>query len=178
MNTEETTMLNNELNWMDEPEPKVGNIYYLKNYTAPKVFTGKHYECALTSQKVARNAKIIQDLGSLKEWPYAVWKPKRFAAIGIEGGAKQAVEPGPEASPKESIVEKICVEALEKEPGWEIRTKLWCVKKNIGLKKQFKTTFEVFFSKEGEPDFWVGNTLAEGVKTMQDLRTLDKLVNG
>jgi hypothetical protein len=66
MNTEETI------------QPKIGNVYYLKDFTAPKIFMGDFYECALTDQKVAVGTKIKKDLGSLKDWPHEIWKKDRF----------------------------------------------------------------------------------------------------
>jgi hypothetical protein len=57
---------------------KVGNVYYLKNFTAPKVFNGLYFECLLTDQKIADNEKVHEDLGSIKDWQTEIYKPERF----------------------------------------------------------------------------------------------------
>jgi hypothetical protein len=83
---------------------------------------------------------------------------------GIEISAfKWIIEPGPEAAPNSDL---ITIERLEKEPGWE------------------KPNMAGWFRKGAitvhERDFMVmiGNIWAQGCSTMQDIRTLDKLVNG
>lgn len=85
MNTEETTK---------RITPIIGNVYFLKNYTAPKVFTGHHFECALTHQYLTSNIKILQDLGPLKDWPHEVWRPERFNGLGIEAKSPEAESRG------------------------------------------------------------------------------------
>lgn len=59
-------------------EPITGNVYYLKDFTAPKVFNGLYFECLLTDQKIPANTKIHSDLGSIKDWKTEIWKPERF----------------------------------------------------------------------------------------------------
>lgn len=57
---------------------KIGHVYYLKDFTAPKVFNGLYFECLLTDQKIRRDAKIVKDLGMIYNWPHKTWKPERF----------------------------------------------------------------------------------------------------
>ena len=58
---------------------KLNHVYYLKNYTAPKVYLGTHFECLLTDQKISKDEKIWQDLGPLSEWKYPIYKPERLS---------------------------------------------------------------------------------------------------
>lgn len=55
-----------------------GHVYYLKDFTAPKVFNGLYFECLLTDQKIRADEKIHSDLGLLKDWPHKVYLPERF----------------------------------------------------------------------------------------------------
>ncbi len=59
-------------------KPKTGHVYYIGDYTAPKVFTGLYYECLLTDQKIPAYEKIVEDLGHIKDWKHEVWMPERF----------------------------------------------------------------------------------------------------
>lgn len=56
----------------------VGRVYYLKDFTAPKVFNGLYFECLLTDQKIRADEKIKEDLGSLLEWPHPIYREERF----------------------------------------------------------------------------------------------------
>lgn len=59
-------------------ELKIGFVYYLKDFTAPKVFNGLYFECLLTDQKIAANAKVHKEFCHLKDWEHKIYKPKRF----------------------------------------------------------------------------------------------------
>jgi hypothetical protein len=61
-------------------ELEVGMIYYLSDYTAPKVFNGLYFECLVTDQKTAAHSKVSTKTGqSIKEWDIkAIYKPERF----------------------------------------------------------------------------------------------------
>lgn len=60
-------------------EIKIGNVYYLKDYTAPKVFNGLYFECLVTDQKIPAHARIRKDTGiSIDKWPHEIYKPERF----------------------------------------------------------------------------------------------------
>lgn len=58
--------------------PITGHVYYLKNFTAPKVFNGLYFECLLTDQKIPSHEKIHSDLGSFDDWKSPIYKPERF----------------------------------------------------------------------------------------------------
>lgn len=58
--------------------PEYGHVYYLKSFTAPKVFNGLYFECLLTDQKIASHNPIKKDLGLLKDWTTEIYKPERF----------------------------------------------------------------------------------------------------
>jgi hypothetical protein len=72
-------------------QPIAGNLYYLKDHTSPKVFTGKFFECALTDQRTEKNHPIHSDLGSLKDWSYEIWRPERFDALKEILGFKSSI---------------------------------------------------------------------------------------
>ena len=62
----------------------IGRVYYLENFTAPKVFNGYDFECLLTDQKIKAETNISKDTGvNLKEWSekYNIYKPERFKSI-------------------------------------------------------------------------------------------------
>lgn len=59
-------------------KPKIGCIYFLENYTAPKVFNGLYFECLLTDQKISAHTPIKGYVGDLREYKGEVWKPERF----------------------------------------------------------------------------------------------------
>lgn len=57
----------------------VGNIYYLKNFTSPKVFNGLYFECLSTEQKIPANVEVeTNTFISLEEWKGEIYKPERF----------------------------------------------------------------------------------------------------
>ncbi len=63
-------------------EIKSGYVYYLENYTAPKVFNGLYFECLLTDQKIPANSKINLATGILlKDWDGAIFMIERFSKI-------------------------------------------------------------------------------------------------
>ena len=59
---------------------KTGIVYWLKDYTAPKVFNGLYFECLYTDQKIPAHAKIKKNSTEthLKEWTHEIYKPERF----------------------------------------------------------------------------------------------------
>jgi hypothetical protein len=59
-------------------KPQIGRVYYLRDYTAPKVFNGLYFECLLTDQKIRADEKIHKDLGELIDWPHPIYRPERF----------------------------------------------------------------------------------------------------
>lgn len=62
-----------------EKKPKTAFVYYLKNFTAPKVFNGFYYECLLTNQKVRYDAEIAKSTGvELKDWEGEIYNRERF----------------------------------------------------------------------------------------------------
>ena len=59
--------------------PETGYIYYLYDYTAPKVFNGLYFECLLTEQKIPGYAKISTATGvKITDGNYEIYKPERF----------------------------------------------------------------------------------------------------
>jgi hypothetical protein len=63
---------------MKKDLPKIGHVYYIGYFTAPKVFNGLYFECLLTDQKIPAYEKLIEDLGHIKEYKQEIWKRKRF----------------------------------------------------------------------------------------------------
>lgn len=60
-------------------ELKIGMLYYLFDYTAPKVFTGLYFECLITDQKIPAHAKVsIKTEIHIKNWGKEIYKPQRF----------------------------------------------------------------------------------------------------
>lgn len=61
-------------------ELKIGFVYFLRGYTAPKVFNGLYFECLLTDQKIAANVKIsgYSKPIHIKDWPHEIYKKERF----------------------------------------------------------------------------------------------------
>lgn len=59
-------------------KPEIGHVYYLKDFTAPKVFNGLYFECLLTDQKIRADKLVVEDLGKVDEWKTKIWKPERF----------------------------------------------------------------------------------------------------
>ena len=58
---------------------EVGIIYYLHNFTAPKVYTGLYFWCLLTDQKIPSHTKVVKDTGiHIKDWEHEIYKPERF----------------------------------------------------------------------------------------------------
>lgn len=62
---------------------EVGMIYYLSDYTAPKVFNGLFFECLVTDQKIAAHSKVSTKTGQhIKEWDFnSIYMPERFGLI-------------------------------------------------------------------------------------------------
>lgn len=112
-------------------------------------------------------------------WPsYVVDAFKAYAkaispAIGGEAVPRTSETPGPEASPSNSL--EINVEALEKE-GWEID------RLDPNCPAAIKGVVVVEFTPTGIAVHIMNNdgyiAYCQGVKTMQDLNTLTRLVNG
>lgn len=59
-------------------KPETGHVYYLKDFTSPKVFNGLYFECLLTDQKIRADEPVVKDLGKIDEWKFPIWKPERF----------------------------------------------------------------------------------------------------
>lgn len=56
-----------------------GHIYLLEDFTTWKVFRGTHFECLLTTQCIAPDAKVRTDTGyTLETFPHEIYKPERF----------------------------------------------------------------------------------------------------
>ena len=56
-----------------------GMIYYLEDYTAPKVFTGLMFECLVTDQCIPAHSKVSKTTNTLlSEWSGDIYKPERF----------------------------------------------------------------------------------------------------
>jgi hypothetical protein len=59
-------------------ELEVGIVYWLKDFTAPKVFNGLYFECLLTDQKIPAHCKAKSTGIHLLKWEKEVYKPERF----------------------------------------------------------------------------------------------------
>lgn len=60
-------------------ELKAGEIYYLKDYTAPKVFNGLFFECLLTEQRIASHSEVRKATGiSIENWAKEIFRRERF----------------------------------------------------------------------------------------------------
>lgn len=58
---------------------EIGMVYFLKDYTAPKVFNGLYFECLVTVQKISAHSKIHKEIKMLNEWEVSkIYLPKRF----------------------------------------------------------------------------------------------------
>jgi len=58
---------------------KYGSIYYLQDFTAPKMWNGLYFDCLLTGQKIPGNEKVKKYTGhNLNDWPNAIYKKQRF----------------------------------------------------------------------------------------------------
>lgn len=59
---------------------QAGIVYWLEDYTAPKVFTGMIFECLVTDQKIPAHSKIKKSTKThLRDWPHEkIYKPERF----------------------------------------------------------------------------------------------------
>lgn len=66
---------------MDEIELKPGYVYWLKDYTAPKVWMGNSFMCLLTDQIIFPEAEVTHGpIAHIKDWNYPteIYKPERF----------------------------------------------------------------------------------------------------
>lgn len=63
---------------MTMSKPIIGHVYYLRDFTAPKVFNGLYFECLLTDQKIRADEKIHKELGLISDWNQPIHKPERF----------------------------------------------------------------------------------------------------
>ena len=61
--------------------PEFGHVYYIEDFTAPKVFNGLFFECLLTDQKIPAYSKMIADLGHIKDYNGEIWRIERFKKI-------------------------------------------------------------------------------------------------
>lgn len=59
---------------------KEGEVVFLQDYTAPKVFKNLFFECLLTDQiiPVRESLKIIKKMGHIKNWKSEIWNKERF----------------------------------------------------------------------------------------------------
>lgn len=57
---------------------KIGYVYYLKDYTAPKIFNGLYFECLLSLQKIPAHAEVKQEICEYREYEGDVWNAYRF----------------------------------------------------------------------------------------------------
>lgn len=58
---------------------EIGYIYYLRNFTAPKVYNGICFDCLLTVQKIESNTEIIKDTGiHISDWESEIYLSERF----------------------------------------------------------------------------------------------------
>mgnify|MGYP003426525155 CR=1 FL=1 len=57
---------------------EVGIVYWLKDFTAPKVYNGLYFECLLTDQKIPAHCKAKSTGIHLLKWEHEVYKPERF----------------------------------------------------------------------------------------------------
>lgn len=56
-----------------------GMVYFLEDYTAPKVFNGLYFECLLTEQKIPAHAKIKEEISLIQDYNLSsIYKPQRF----------------------------------------------------------------------------------------------------
>ena len=63
-------------------ELKQGYVYFLEDYTAPKVFNGQYFECLYTNQKIAANASISEDTGLTID-EFIINKTKKIKIMNI-----------------------------------------------------------------------------------------------
>ncbi len=57
---------------------KVGRVYFLKYFTAPKVWNGKYFDCLITDQIITKLI-IDKDTGiDLKDWEDEIFDRERF----------------------------------------------------------------------------------------------------
>lgn len=62
---------------------KTGRIYYLKNFTAPKVWDGKYFYCLLTDQVII-NGKVEKDTGiDVKDWQGEIYDRERLEYLMV-----------------------------------------------------------------------------------------------
>jgi hypothetical protein len=72
---------------MKKKNLKIGYVYYLNGFTAPKVYLGTHFECLITDQKIS-----IQDSRNPKDanvhifdWDGDIYKNDRFDYLKCGG---------------------------------------------------------------------------------------------
>lgn len=59
-----------------------GMIYYLQDYTAPKVFTGLVFACLVTDQIIPAHAKVSTETNRhINDWDKNIYKPERFKSL-------------------------------------------------------------------------------------------------
>jgi hypothetical protein len=63
--------------WKKAP-PIIGNVYWLYNFTAPKVWTGKHFECLLTDQIILKGQIRTRTEVNIMDWPGDIYNIERF----------------------------------------------------------------------------------------------------
>lgn len=56
-----------------------GYIYYLRDFTAPKVFDGTKFVCLVTDQIITRHSEIKKVTGiHISDWAHDIYKRSRF----------------------------------------------------------------------------------------------------
>lgn len=61
---------------------KTGEIYYLENFTAPKVFTGLIFACLVTDQVRPAHTTVRHRTNThIKDWTHEIYKPERFSQL-------------------------------------------------------------------------------------------------
>lgn len=64
---------------------KVGYVYALKDFTAPKVWMGDFFECVYTDQRIKYNARFDGDYFGkpmhIHDFPHEIYQPERFISI-------------------------------------------------------------------------------------------------
>ena len=59
-------------------ELKTGFVYWVKDFTAPKLFNGLYFECLLTDQKIPAHCIAECTDVHILDWPHEIYKPERW----------------------------------------------------------------------------------------------------
>ncbi len=66
--------------WKEAP-PIIGHVYWLYQFTAPKVWTGKYYECLVTDQVILKGKIRTRTEIHVKDWPHDIYEIERFQEL-------------------------------------------------------------------------------------------------